>query len=290
MGGAACFIGNSHLVAFKLAWDEIGRNYAGLTIDMFGSPMNWLPDLEYKDGKIVPTSSRLEGSFVTTSSKKYITLDSYDQFCLVAGGFDVGIIVDRLATHYPYGCKTKSANLVSYDCFKTAIVDAMHDTLAAKIFRMIRQGSSAPLYLFVQPFRGEALLTVGHPRGKHDYLKTLIQNGDDQLVLDIFRDASAEFAAKTGIHIVHQPDETRIRSILTKSIYNEDAVRMQPGFNAKHKKGDCVHTNKAFGIIVLKDFLETQQGSLRPTPQNTPAASPGVSERRGQFLRSVFGD
>jgi hypothetical protein len=256
-----CIIGDSHLAALKLGWDEMRPQYPYFALDMFGSPKDRLWNTEFISGKIIPTNALVKNSFLMTSSRDHIPVADYDAFCVVGCGFDVGRVIEKLTLHYLFRSKTQGAHLVSDGCFKTSVVEALEATLAAKICRMVRQGSRCPIFIFPQPFRSDMILKVRHPRGRFDQLELLIQRGDDKLIHDLFRDSCSEFSKKTGVAVIHQPDETRAGNILTKRLYNEGAVRLQPGFARKHKQWDCTHMNKDYGVAALRGFFATYESS-----------------------------
>src|SRR5262245_58714652 len=126
MSQSICLIGNSHLVAFKLAWDDLKAQFPDVSIDMFGAPMDWLKGIDFADGAIVPANERVRKSFAMTATTESIELNRYSSFGIVACGFDLGAIVNQFATHTFDGCKTAAPNLTSYAAFKAAGLDQLN--------------------------------------------------------------------------------------------------------------------------------------------------------------------
>lgn len=259
-----CFMGNSHLVAHKLAWDDIKSEHSDYQIEMFGAAMEWLWETEYSEGNIAPTSRRVAESFAMTSGKEAIRLDQYDAFCVVACGIDSVAIADRIVHHAVPGSRTPGEHLVSRECFETAMIDVFDGSLAAALCRMIRNASSAPIFIFPQPFRSESVTATGQP--KFAALSEVVHHGDQKLVSDIFDSVCDAFSKQAGASIVEQPAETRVQWILTKATYNENAIRLQPGFDKKHRRNDGTHMNKEFGIHAMRAFLEKLENKLAIPP------------------------
>src|SRR6185436_10196296 len=119
-----CILGDSHVGAWKLAWDEISSTIDGVSINFFAGPGGLLKSLEAVGGKLVATRPKLEKYFVTTGGTASIDPDDYDAF---------GILGCRATPHYLMkvyrGHRTESHKARPEDC--ELISDACFDAAAA---------------------------------------------------------------------------------------------------------------------------------------------------------------
>lgn len=254
MSRSVCFIGNSHLVSFKLAWDDMQP--PNLSADMFAAAMDYLKDLAFSDGKIVPLTNRVRTSFEMTAGESTIDVKKYHAFCIVACGFDPAAAINQFETHAFYGSKIEAPNLVSREAFMAAAVDHLDSVTATRILKLIRRGSDAPVYVFPQPFRSDAILTMPSRRSVDQIWKRVVECGDAERLGHFFAGLYQQYSENHNVIVVAQSDETLFNPILTKRLYNQNAVRLRPGFSQQHRPNDCTHMNKAFGASQLSDFLE----------------------------------
>lgn len=83
-----CFIGNSHLAAFKLGLNRLidDGDVEASSVMTVGTPKNWLARAEIKGGHIVPTSERMQKDFLwTTGGQATVDLQHFDAFVIAAG-------------------------------------------------------------------------------------------------------------------------------------------------------------------------------------------------------------
>jgi len=91
-----CIIGNSHLAAIKLGWDQVGAEFPWLQPQFFGARADALLDLHAEGGRLVPATPDLAAKIAYVSGGGWQHRPGRLR-CGPAGG-------DELHSHHARGC------------------------------------------------------------------------------------------------------------------------------------------------------------------------------------------
>lgn len=248
-----CFIGNSHLAALKLAWDDIQENHPDLDITFFGAYGNSLANIAVEDGALVPTNEKMQLEFnVTSYDKGRITISEYDYFFLFSLNFSVNLIIppyDEFRTDSQQDDPAK--HLISDRFYKDISKDFLTQSAGYVVRQKLIEAGAAQIFISPQPMPSEAILQNKNGastfRDAHD-------NGDLPAIVDMFEDIKAEFAEE-GLAYVDQPSDTLNPNGFTKDMYSVDAIRLTIKFNKKHPPDDHFHMNTHYGAALLQKIF-----------------------------------
>src|SRR4051812_34372426 len=83
-----CIIGNSHLAAPKLGWDDVRREFPDTEVTFFGAAGQALNDVQLRDG--ILSAEQVRGRVHNTSGGSALHLDVYD--CVFLVGLNLSIM------------------------------------------------------------------------------------------------------------------------------------------------------------------------------------------------------
>ena len=226
-----CIIGNSHVAALKLAWENHfdKRCKKDNDITFFASRGKSLRSLKLENNKLIPDSEHLKKNLRATSGgKSFIDLASYDVFLL-----------------YGLGVRPYYASNLFYS--KAVIDDSIKDyyfsTLAVKILKMIKSNPRKKVYIGHNPMPNKNPYTVTQFRES--------RNGHYQRGMFLVNE---RFFGALGTELLKQPNKT-ISScgMHTSTMYGKGALRLYDG--KPFPQTDNSHMNEDFGKIWLDQFL-----------------------------------
>jgi hypothetical protein len=243
-----CLIGNSHLAAIKLAWDEIQGQFPHTVLQMFGSHSASLKDTSLDSGRIVPTTKQVARNFKWTSQTNAIRLNKYAAFYIISGGFS-SLPIFRLYSEWGYyELNGRRKFLVSQDCFRRAALGWIRSVPAMHLLRLIRSGSEAPIYLCAQALPSDECVDDPDCDIEH---KDAIANRDDAKLFGLYLDICRELTGD-NIFVIQQPDSTKSGIALTRREYSRNSVGLTPKFDLEHAPNDYFHMNRLYGEEMIK--------------------------------------
>jgi hypothetical protein len=243
-----CLIGNSHLAAVKLAWEEVQEQYPHIVLQMFGSHSASLRDTALDSGRIVPTTKQVHRNFKWTSQTNAIRLNKYDAFYIISAGFSP-LPIFRLYSEWGYyELNGRRKYLVSRDCFRRAVLGWLRAVPAMHLLRLIRSGTDAPIYLCAQALPSDECLDDPSSDIEH---KDAIAHGDEANLFDLYLDLCRELTTD-NVFAIQQPDSTKSGIALTKREYSRNSVGLTPKFDLEHPPNDYFHMNRLYGAEMLK--------------------------------------
>ena len=227
-----CVLGNSHVSALKLAWDELAATYSSINIDFFAAKGKSLGGLSVAGDKLVAGKPSLKKSIAYTSGgKESVSVSEYDAFLVYGLTFKPPILDRRLS------------QAVISDC----CIDNYRLSVNGQLAEMVRTISSVPVLAGHAPFPTR-LNEKQHPSEAVPYAT----------VLDIL---NSEFE-DDGFAFVPQPEQTIEEEWTTMSAFAVGAPRL---VTAEHKVGnvheevDGLHMNSEFGKLYIQSFLDRFQ-------------------------------
>jgi len=245
-----CVMGNSHLAALKLAWDELVTDYNQVELVFFGARANAMTHLKEENGCLVPTNDRTKQDILFTSNGlELVDFTYFDAVLLYGLACDVRIFSSTLQNHKIDKNADSSRQFMTRDCFSKVCQDGAEHSLLFKMATMVRRLTDLPLIVSSSPFPSRAC--VDDASHNWDFLvnddSEMIRQGYDDGIQRAFR----VFQAK----VIPQPERTVTDNIFTKTHYSNASVRLIEGFTFVHPENDHAHMNKDYGVEYLKDIF-----------------------------------
>lgn len=249
-----CFLGNSHIAALKLGWDEFGQRAANYTPTFFAARKNKLKDLEPQGRSLVPDNDELRllmGQY--SGGHETIAVDDYDAFVISGLYLSLQRIVYQLYAQYrsEQHRNTKGMKqLISASMFDAAAVGLMGETPAMTLATKLASLTDAPILVSPQPMPSELIPTV------MPMWAEIAQAGDDEPLAATFADALGKLKLPGSVQIRRQPAQTLARPPYSKREYSVGSVRLSENFDIHHPEEDNFHMNADYGVAVLTDLLD----------------------------------
>ncbi len=237
-----CVIGNSHLAALKLGWDELKAKGQApdMEVTFFGAPSDGVRHVRLEDGRLTPKRKDIAEHFERMGGTPHIQLDDYDGFFLIGLNVSVKRILRFYKTHAWVGLKgTEGKVLVAPGFARDFLTERYGDTLMGVTASHL-QGRK--VLALAEPLWAE-WIRAGAPETPEYGWDAAITAGDGEAIGAMFR---ATVAASLPPHaqFLPQPDITVAHGITTRLAYNKDASRLISGEGGGT---DAAHMNGAFG-------------------------------------------
>jgi hypothetical protein len=238
-----CFIGNSHLSAFRGA--EVKKS---VELALFGAPNTMMRAIVRQDKRLVAANEKLaEYLAFTSGGQRHIELEAYDRFYLVGLNFGVpdiaSIPANYLTTDMRY--HERSPHLISPAAFAEAVEGKLRRSLACYLMALVREASSKPITILPTPYVATSVRNKGQ-------WKRLGRNAD--AILDCYAKAVRVLAKEFDAQLSPQPKATVAHKVFTRQEYMRDTFKLQPGEEKKRSDEDFRHANTAYGEAVLRDL------------------------------------
>lgn len=249
-----CFVGNSHLAAIKLGWDEIASSTPGIEAIFFGAPQPISNTLAYRDGALHIDDGAL-AKIVNTgpAGGASIALDGFD--AVVFCGLGIGpLSFIRLYRTYRSDGQAGAVSpdyvnhILSEPVYKETCIGLVARTSAARLAMAVRKEMGVPAWVIPAAYPAASILLSVNA----DTVRDMLNCGDDDAIAGAF-EASLQAFAQTGIGAVSQPEETKSAPLFTDERYSSGSVRLVG--NVEHKSLDYVHMNGSFGALVLNSLF-----------------------------------
>jgi hypothetical protein len=245
-----CFIGNSHSVAWKNAWQGAGAKlHAKYAAVFFASRGRVLQDLRFEGSEIVAGSDEMRRYFEYTSGgMSRIRCGDYDAFVLIGlDTFPNWLLRQLRAGTFAHSLLAPIEQLISEDCFRELTLARLRRNIEP--FRPLRGITQAPILFAARPFPGEAMLDAsGYAPFKGErgraYGASLVAS---------YRAAFDDAATEMQAGVLWQPDSTLARPGFTKAEFVTGAAQFLAG--GARKEANDTHMNDAFGAVMIGEML-----------------------------------
>ena len=246
------FIGNSHLVAVKAAWDAAAPT--GFQTEFFGAPQRAWARMSLMPGNMFG----LEGDFrrqrqITeqANGKATVSLDNRDVIIMVGSFSAAEPLAELLADcDVPSLRETGAPTLLSEPLFAKAC-----QSLAAA--QLPDPGwHNRPVLMVPRPAQAETCLTSTNSGYHHWHRLAAAPHGIAQAFGIFDTTLSAQMRAQ-GLTYLPQPPQTRTAIGLTHAQFLAEGGGTQPG--AEKKRGDHAHMNQVYGATVVAQLLTALQ-------------------------------
>lgn len=247
-----CIIGNSHLAALKLAWDQLSADNKGTELVFFGARAKAMSHMAIQNECLIPTDENtLEDINFTSGGLGYIDVNKFDAIFLYGLACDFNVFSIPLKNHRLNG-NNPAYKMMTSSCFTRACQDMIKESLIFKLATMVRQISDKPLFISPSPFPSETC--IYDKSGKWDILEQVKPDGAD--IKKYYYNAIELVFKPLNAFILYQPNVTISEILFTKQEFSNGSIRMIKGFSSYHPKDDYAHMNKEYGIKFLTDALK----------------------------------
>lgn len=242
-----CVIGNSHLAAYKLGWDELAA--AGGMPDVrpvfFGAPRDGMRRVRLEDGVIHPARKDIAEHFQRMSGGlTEIRLADYDAVLLVGLGASIKRTMRFYRGHGWFGLTDNPAKtLVPGQFVRDFLTQSYATTRLIEMAALVRSAvAELPIIAVAEPNWAASAKAGGD--GKPDYgWKRAVDAGDGPKLGAMFEGTLAA-ALQPCATFIAQAVETVEDGILSREAYNKEASRLISGEGGGT---DAAHMNGAFG-------------------------------------------
>ncbi len=253
-------IGNSHLAAFKLGWDEVAGQYRDVKCDFFGGPADWIEGAVFEDGAIkVTTASWAEKVAIITGGPTSVELGDYDAIAFIGLNFGLAPYMGQLSrlTLYDLG-PAKKSQIVSKSCLRQLLTDILADTFAFRWSSMIADATGKPVFLVPQPLSSEARLEHDSALRRHPDFKA-----QAAALFAAFQWAARTLTEAKGLTLVQQPASTVASPCFTRADLSRGSVSL---LNNQHAELEFNHMNAAYGVELMHTLLAAVRSRVEAAP------------------------
>ena len=253
MTGAAriCVLGNSHLGAAKLGWDQIASAYPGVEAVFFGAPWDLMSDLVVDGDALVPGSERLRKKLVRTSGGlDRIVPSEFDRIVLYGLQFGPRRLLQLYRTCRTIACEWREplenlapmrrsidpVHLISGRLFDAAAMSGLENARAVQLVHQIGQMAEVPMAIVAAPGFSEVVLETGDWDGP-------LGGGDIEWLAARYLKLAVETCPKHA-ELVLPPSHMTSHGLFT-------ARRYAAGENAQGR-ADHVHTSSEYGAKTMQ--------------------------------------
>jgi hypothetical protein len=232
----------------------------GVDLTYFAAAGSTTKHLETVEGRLVPTSTRLERAFARTSGgQTAIDASDYDAFMLV-GMVALADVMQVAMTHRPlrYAVRSEVA-LVSDECFGASLRGVTRRSMAGRTLDKLREVTTAPVVVVPAPL--PSIDVCRHPRrGEVWSTPGLVRE---------FKPIYDDALSQLGVPVVLQPEHTIHDDIFTNREFARGSLRLRE-VSDEHAESECFHMNGEFGAIMAHAALDTlgsvAGGAVDPSP------------------------
>ena len=224
-----CFIGNSHVAAIKLAWDDFAKEFPEVDIRFFAATRHATDGLLVNSGRLVPETSRLADQIALTSNgHREISPEDYDIFV-------------------SYGGLSLNTGSTNSDCYSSelrrqVILGRANDSLTTTHVKRLRQITEKPIVVAPAPL---------HVRANKVTSPALLPLPEAMHLLN------QSILSELRVDFADQPAETLLDQTATKSEFSVGSTRLDSlqRFKEEHADGEVRHMNAAYGTLWLRTHL-----------------------------------
>ena len=252
----AC-LGDSHLPAIKLGWDDIRAGHEDVELTFFGAPQDRLLNLAPQDRALLPQDDSLREIMVMTSGRDRIDIDAFEVFVICALDLTVRRLVFAMAGHRPFRYRRVVApHLISGAVYDEILPRIYANALALRMAALIRGiAPRAKIVLVPQPMPSENIaLSAEQETGDEDLWRQIVEHQYQAGIAADFRNVLDDLA-RHDFHLVTQPGNTLAGPCLTRHEFSAGSVRMTGDFGVPHPDSDFIHMNRCYGARLLPGIL-----------------------------------
>lgn len=247
-------VGNSHLAAYKLAWENIRAAHPGLDITFFGSPTTSMRALAVENGALVPRTEILRENLAWTSEGSASIAGDFDAYVMIGMGFSFVHLMAILRTHRPASIfrATDAQQLISEDALSSFMTATLGNCTGLSVVDKLRQITHAPIVYAPNPFPATGVLRDPDYE-YYSYPETR------SAIFAFYRQSRSELVRR-GCFVFNQPDETVKDEMFTRDKFTQGAIKLKRGMKSVQKENDYFHMNAEFGRVSMEKLISGYLG------------------------------
>lgn len=251
-----CMIGNSHVAAMRLAWEQIASEYPDIDAWIYGAHANTLVTAETSDDGKLKCAGPPFWTFrpgEEPGRARSIPLRDFDAVVLV--GCDFGpIAVFRTYRQYHFSAlKAKRSQGLTRDLFIRAMMLRTLETAALVLAGQISEKAGHQVVLVPAPLPSENGL-LDKDKALMEPYQTARDSGDTEALMALF-DEMCRRMERRGHLVVRQPTETLATDISTIQRFSDNSVKLKADDDTPHPVDDYFHMNAEYGALVWRNVI-----------------------------------
>jgi hypothetical protein len=266
-------IGNSHLAAFKLGWDQIADQHGDLECHFFGAPADWIERAVFENGLIKVTVPGLAEKVARVSDgRASVAVAEYDAITFIGMRFGLPPYMSELSrlTTYDLGSLKPKFQVVSKACLRQLFHDILVESPAFRWASLVAKTFPKPIFMIPQPLSSESRLKDDPAIRRHPNYRAQIT-----ALYGVYQSATRALAESKGFTLIEQPASTIGSPGFTRSELSRGSVRLLDS-SVAHRDAEFNHMNATYGVALLQVLLPAVRAGFNAAP-----AQP-VSERTDQ--------
>jgi hypothetical protein len=242
-----CVIGDSHLAALKLGYDNLDDEFKDVKLTFFGSFASSFNELKLKDNALVPVSNQVKKRMrMTSGGLGYIPLENYDIFILHGLELSFHNFVRKGLSNL------KTSHMVQLQTAEwQSVTHYINQTLSFRLANKISI-SNKPILLSPQPFLSEEI--VNSANSKYEFWRKLVGKNNMNTQTEIKAALTAWLNHLQQFNFIEQLPSTICQDFFSKNEYSSNSVMMFD-MASKHGSEDIVHMNPKYGELVIRTII-----------------------------------
>ncbi len=269
-----CVIGNSHLAALKLGWDQLEEakdaRIAAITPTFFGAPRDGIRHIALRNGRLVSLNEAVTAHFQRMSNgRSEIDPAAYDGFLLVGLGASMKRTLRLYRTHRWFGLQQNAGCTVVSQAFAQAFLAMGYaGTRLGQVAQLVRSATDKPTFVTAEPHWAASKPDHVARSGDFGWAKAAA-SGDGDRIAETFAAAMTQALGRDAT-LIWQPDATIEHGIVTRARYNKGASKFITGDG---KESDAAHMNADYGAVWWAEAAG-QLSFAEPVPEKSRRARP----------------
>jgi len=248
-------IGDSHIAAFKLAWDELASAYPEVTLVFFGSAGQDMKEkVAIENDRLAAVTEDAKNDFYQTSGGlTEVNFADFDVVLMIGMDCRMLPLYRALKSHRAYDAPAsiKAANATAYrtissGCITRICIEQMQEASMFRILSLIRSVSRIPVFIIPCPLPSIACTHDASARWAF-----LTRNACETVQQAYYQGLHA-LCRLFSATLITQPDDTVADFLFTREQLSVGSVRLDDHLlTTPHKEDDYVHMNRDYGKAVL---------------------------------------
>lgn len=241
-------LGNSHVAALKLAWDDLASEYPETSVTFFAARADATRDVTVDNGRLMAGNTTLREQFALTSGgPSHIDPNDFDAV-VCYGGLSVSL-------------RRAEVDSFSSGFARKSLLDRTYSSLMFTHVGRLREITEKPVFAAFAPLRAPS----------SGFVRTALMSMRE--ACDLVQNEALNALKAT---VLCQPQCTLLDAYTTKPEFSVGSVQLteiQKSTGA-HSDGELSHMNKSYGEIWLREYLPR---ILRVPMRNTQEPEPSAA-------------
>jgi hypothetical protein len=252
-----CMIGNSHVAAMRLAWDQVAPDHPDTEVSIYGGHARNLVSVKANAAAALQFDGPPLWSFrvgTEPSRARSIPLAGVDAVVITGCDFGPPCVFRTYKRYHFAGLKGRRKQALTREYFKRAVSEEATASAAGVLASCVQAAVAAPVFLVPTPLPAEAGFSdMDKPR--MEPYRAARDSGDGEALMALFGELCAELQAK-NITVIRQPEVTKASELATLQSYSDNSARLRADDDALHPENDYFHMNASYGQLVWADIFD----------------------------------